>query len=88
MYSVAGPSDLRFPGELLTAWIHSGRVLPFVARFRISKNSADALHSRSLPNLRRVDFDVLAVGPHGFALLVSSERFAHIEGVGAVGVVI
>jgi len=43
---------------------------------------------RSSPNLRRVDFDVLAIRTHSFPLLVSSERLPHIEGVGAIGVVV
>lgn len=42
----------------------------------------------SLPDLRRVDFDVLAVGTHGFALLVSSQGLPHVESVGAIGVVV
>jgi hypothetical protein len=44
------------------------------------------LHSS--PNLRRVDFDVLAVRTNSLALLVSSQRLPHVESVGAVGVVV
>jgi hypothetical protein len=63
-----------------------------LCRFNQSKlwdllGPVDAL-LRSSPNLRRVDFDVLAVRTHSLALLVSPERFPHVESVGTVGVVV